>query len=170
MRGYIVLTSSKSHNWITGPDLYSYLYEKYGPFTVDPCSTSDNVLGTPRYFYYRADGLRFLTDGLLWDWGKEGDVAYMNPPFNAIPTWLARAIDQRDRLGVRTLSLLPSRTGTSWFHDYIFDKETGEYRPGIEVEFLRGRPNFIDAKTRLPASSGATFDCMAVNILPRLKR
>jgi hypothetical protein len=43
--------------------------------------------------------------------------------------------------------LIPSRTDTSYFHDYIWQK------PGVEVRFLRGRLKFDDGKDPAPFPS-----------------
>ena len=41
--------------------------------------------------------------------------------------------------------LLPARTDTSWFHDYIYKKS--------EIRFVRGRLKFGDSKNSAPFPS-----------------
>ena len=44
-------------------------------------------------------------------------------------------------------SLLPARTDTQWFHNYIYNK------CGVEIEFIKGRLKFGDAKNSAPFPS-----------------
>ena len=58
---------------------------------------------------------------------------FCNPPYGrALPEW-TRIMAKSGR-GV---ALLPSRTDTAWFHDYVL--------PCARLEFLRGRLHFDDA-------------------------
>jgi site-specific DNA-methyltransferase (adenine-specific) len=44
-----------------------------------------------------------------------------------------------------TVMLLPARTDTAWFHDFIYHKS--------EIRFIRGRLKFWDAKNSAPFPS-----------------
>ena len=38
--------------------------------------------------------------------------------------------------------LIPARTDRKSFHDYIYDADKHEARPGVEIRFLKGRLKF----------------------------
>ena len=46
----------------------------------------------------------------------------------------------------RVVALLPARTDTAWFHEYI-------YRSAREVRFLRGRLHFNESENAAPFPS-----------------
>ncbi len=43
--------------------------------------------------------------------------------------------------------LIPARTDTKWFHEYIYDK------PNVEIRFLKGRLKFVGAEHSAPFPS-----------------
>lgn len=47
----------------------------------------------------------------------------------------------------QVVMLIPSRTDTKWFHDYIYGKD------GVEVRFIKGRLKFGDQKNSAPFPS-----------------
>ena len=58
----------------------------------------------------------------------------MNPPYGRdIKYWIKKAYEESLR-GALVVALIPSRTDTSYWHDYIQDK--------AEVRFIRGRLKF----------------------------
>lgn len=63
---------------------------------------------------------------------------WCNPPYNALSQWAARMHGQ----GV---ALLPVRTDTAWFHDYIWDH--------CRIEFIRGRLRFDGSNNNAPFPS-----------------
>ena len=90
-------------------------------FTLDPCSTDANAK-CPRH-YTRKD------DGLSKDWS--GERVFMNPPYGReIGSWVEKAATS-DALVV---GLLPARTDTRWFHDWVYGR--------AELRFVRGRLKF----------------------------
>src|SRR5438093_3397693 len=69
-----LFTSNKTE-YITPKALYDELNQKY-KFTLDPCTRSDNPLGTEKFYTVK-------DNGLAKDW--EGERVYINPPYsNAI--------------------------------------------------------------------------------------
>ena len=56
-------------------------------------------------------------------------------------------------LGCTVVCLVPSRTDTRWFHDYVWDVTTNSPRPHVEVRFLRGRLKFGDGTGSAPFPS-----------------
>lgn len=121
------LFSYKTGEYITPKWLYDQLNEEFH-FYTDPCTTEDNPLHAP-WFYTKAD------DGLESVW--YGNV-YVNPPYGKdIGLWIKKACFHALHRGEGTVvMLLPARTDTKWFHDYIWNK------PSVEIRFLRGRLKF----------------------------
>lgn len=72
-------------------------------------------------------------------------AGWMNPPYGrGIDKWVKKAYDEAAK-GATIVALLPARTDTSWFHNYIHNKH--------EVRFLKGRIKFVDAKSSAPFPS-----------------
>lgn len=69
---------------------------------------------------------------------------FCNPPYGrTISDWVEKAYEEsRNSLVVM---LLPARTDTRWFHDFILNK--------AEIRFIRGRLKFGNAKNSAPFPS-----------------
>lgn len=78
------------------------------------------------------------------DW--TGEVVFMNPPYGReIGKWIKKARDESAKFrGAKVVALVPSRTDTAWWHDYVID---------YEVRFLRGRLKFNGHKNSAPFPS-----------------
>jgi phage N-6-adenine-methyltransferase len=127
---------STNYEWETPEAIYKPL-EKEFDITFDVCATHANRK-TQRFFDKQANGL-------IREWGPNEKVVWMNPPFGSeIGKWVRKAYDEAKK-GVTTVALLPARTDTSWFHNYILDKH--------EIRFLKGRIKFKDAKSSAPFPS-----------------
>ena len=69
----------------------------------------------------------------------------MNPPYGrAIGKWVEKAYREACR-GALVVGLLPARTDTKWFHDFIYHK--------AQIRFLRGRLKFSGAIYSAPFPS-----------------
>ena len=116
-----VLFSSKKPDWETPQDLYDKLDAEFH-FTLDPCSSHQNHKA-PAYFTEAEDGL-----AQSWD----GHTVFMNPPYGrGIGAWMKKASEAK----ATVVCLVPSRTDTAWWHEYVIAK-------GAEVRFIRGRLKF----------------------------
>ena len=114
--------SSASDEWPTPRYLYEGLTAEFG-FTLDPAATVENA--KCRCFFTRAE------DGLAQDW--TGHTVFLNPPYGrGIGLWVRKAYETAAQ-GSVVVCLLPARTDTRWWHDYV---SRGE------VRFLRGRIRF----------------------------
>lgn len=121
--------SSKTYEWSTPQDLFDRLNEEFH-FTLDPCATKKNA--KCQKFYTKED------DGLSRDWS--GERVFMNPPYGReIGKWVAKIAYEGG------VALLPARTDTRWFHDYIYGK--------AEIRFLKGRLKFGESKNSAPFPS-----------------
>ena len=70
-------------------------------------------------------------DGLKQDWTKNKSN-WMNPPYGReIKHWLKKAAESN----ANVVCLIPARTDTTWWCDYVMDK-------AAEVRFIKGRLKF----------------------------
>lgn len=124
------LFSSKDQGWGTPPNIFNTLSRLHGPFKLDAATRSDNPLDTP-YFYTEKD------NGLIQQWMNP---TFVNPPFGRgikLYYWVQKAYAE-SCLGNKVVMLIPARTDTRWFHDYIYQ------RPKVEYIFIKGRLRFVD--------------------------
>jgi phage N-6-adenine-methyltransferase len=124
---------SACERWGTPPEIFGPLDLEFG-FTLDVCALPENAKC--------AAFLSPLEDGLSQPWTG---VCWMNPPYGqGIVPWVKKAYETA-QLGKATIvALVPSRTGTRWWHDYIQDK------PGVEIRFLPGRIKYVGASNPAP--------------------
>lgn len=127
--------SSKSNEWATPQNLFDELNDEFN-FTLDPCATDENAKCS-KYFTIE-------DDGLSKDWSK--DVVFMNPPYGReIKKWIKKAYEESLN-GATVVCLIPARTDTTYWHDFIFDKAD-------DIRFLRGRLKFGNSKNSAPFPS-----------------
>lgn len=127
--------SSKSNEWYTPQYLFDELNEKY-QFTLDPCASHENAK-CDKYFTIE-------DDGLTKDWSK--DIVFMNPPYGRnIKHWIKKAYEESVK-GATVVCLIPARTDTTYWHDYIFNN-------AYNIKFLKGRIKFGGAVNSAPFPS-----------------
>lgn len=80
-------------------------------------------------------------DGLTIPWSTE-KINYCNPPYDNIPLWLEKTLEERES-GKTVVCLLPSRTGCNWFHDYIVEYSS-------EIRFIKQGIKFKGYKRKCP--------------------
>ena len=134
MKGANVVFSSKSDEWATPQDVFDELNQEFH-FTLDPCATKENA--KCETFYTKED------NGLLKPWG--GQRVFVNPPYSRIGEWVFKAHREAQNDNTVVVMLIPARTDTRWFHDYIYHR--------AEVRFIKGRLKFGDAKNSAPFPS-----------------
>lgn len=130
-----VMFSSKTDAWATPADFYQKLNSEFH-FDLDPCADEYN---------HKCD-LYFdkNTNGLLQSWG--GHNVFVNPPYGRkIGNWVEKAFRTNEEHGNLVVMLLPARTDTKWFHEYIYHK--------AEIRFVRGRLKFGNSKNAAPFPS-----------------
>ena len=77
---------------------------------------------------------------------------FCNPPYGReLKQWVKKAHDEWLK-GAKIVMLIPARTDTSYFHDYIYGK--------AEIRFLRGRLRFLDENNE--PRDAAPFPSMVV--------
>lgn len=120
------LFSSKKMDWRTPTKFFDELNEIHN-FTLDAAASDDNAK-CKNYFTE-------TTDALSQSW--EGHTVFCNPPYGRqIGKWVKKAYEESLNTNTKIVMLIPARTDTSYYHDYIF--------PHAKVEFLRGRLKFED--------------------------
>jgi site-specific DNA-methyltransferase (adenine-specific) len=127
-----VMFSKESDEWPTPQDLYDKLNGEF-IFTLDPCCTKENHK-CEKYYTKEQDGLKK-------DW--RGETAFVNPPYSKIKDWAKKCCEESEHATV--VMLIPSRTDTRYFHDYIYNK--------AELRFVKGRLKFGDSKNSAPFPS-----------------
>lgn len=131
--------SSNSNEWETPRALFEELKEEFR-FTLDVAATKENRK-TENYYDIKQDGL-------LQSWDTDGAV-WCNPPYGReLHKWVRKAYEESEHNLV--VMLIPARTDTSYWHDYIF--------PYAEVRFLRGRLKFSNKKDAPFPSAIIIFD------------
>ena len=127
--------SSQRSDWETPQDLFDKLNAEFN-FTLDPCASADNAK-CQKYFTQEQDGLK-------QNW--QGETVFCNPPYGReIKKWVSKAYQESLKPDTLVVMLLPSRTDTTWFHDYIL--------PYGKIDFIKGRLKFGSSKNSAPFPS-----------------
>ncbi len=125
--------SSKTDLWETPQKLFDELDSEFH-FDMDVCANPENAK-CEKFFSPEMDGLKQNWNGMCW----------CNPPYGKeIGKWIQKAAESVHG-GATTIMLIPARTDTKWFHEFIYGK--------AEVRFLRGRLKFGNAKNYAPFPS-----------------
>jgi len=123
---------SKTDQWATPQDFFNELNNEFH-FNLDVCADENNKK-CKRYFDKKENGL-------YQSW--TGYRCFMNPPYGRqIKDWIKKASLSKAEIVV---AILPARTDTRWFHDYIYNK--------TEIRFLKGRLKFGNSKNSAPFPS-----------------
>ncbi len=145
--------SSKSNEWATPQSFFDRLNAEF-KFTLDPCSTDKNSKCAKHFTK--------LQNGLSQDW--RGERVFMNPPYgrgkSGVGAWMRKAQTESAKInGPLVVALVPARTDTKWFHDYV-----AFY--GYEIRFVKGRLKFGGGKNSAPFPSMLViFDSNTPNYL-----
>ncbi|MCA9496827.1 MAG: adenine methyltransferase [Nanoarchaeota archaeon] len=139
-----LMFSSKNMLWCTPRDFFKKLDSEFN-FTLDPSCTKESAL-CEKYFTPEEDGLK-------QSW--ENERVFCNPPYGRdLKLWVEKAYNERNNAELIVL-LIPSRTDTAYFHDFIWNTEA-------EIRFLRGRLKFIDISEPTKKLNSAPFPSMLV--------
>lgn len=121
-----VMFSSGKDDWQTPRDLFTK-YDQEFAFTVDGAASETNTMLR-----------RYWDDSLETSW--EGERVWLNPPYSQAAQFVEKAAAERHH--ALTVLLIPSRTDTAYWHNYIWDEDVADWYPGVEGRFLRGRLKF----------------------------
>ncbi len=124
MNNLKVMLSSQDMTWETPQDFFDELNKEFN-FNLDPCATSETAK-CKKYFTKEDDGLK-------QSWG--GHTVFCNPPYGtAIKDWVKKCSDESKNPNTIVVMLIPARTDTRYFHEYIYHK--------AEIRFIKGRLKF----------------------------
>ena len=139
-----VMFSSKTDLWETPQEFFDKLDKEFH-FNLDVCALPENAKCAA---YYTPE-----MDGLIQPWYGR---CWCNPPYGReIEKWVERAYCSAVEGGAIVVMLLPARTDTRWFHEYIYGK--------AEIRFVRGRLKFGGSKNSAP------FPSMVVVFRPKME-
>lgn len=129
-----VMYSSKSNEWATPLEFYKELDNEFH-FNLDPCSDDTN--------YKCEKHFTLADDGLSQNWG--GCRVFCNPPYSDISKWVEKSFREGHKDNTIVVMLIPARTDTKYFHDYILHRS--------EIRFVKGRLKFGEGKNSAPFPS-----------------
>ena len=125
-----VLTGQHAE-WSTPQDFFNRLDAEFH-FTLDAASSHSNAKCAK---HFTKD-----EDGLVRSWA--GERVWLNPPYSNgsrsgkyLRDWIEKAY-RESRQGALVVCLVPAKTDSVWFHDYVLKGE---------IRFIRGRISFCDA-------------------------
>ena len=125
--------SSNTDLWETPQDFFDTLNKEFS-FTLDACAIKENAK-CKQFYSPEQNGLLMPWTGTVW----------CNPPYGRqIGKWVEKA-EKSAKEGATVVMLIPARTDTAWFHDYIYHK--------AEIRFIRGRLKFGGSKNSAPFPS-----------------
>lgn len=117
------LMTSKRLNWKTPKALYDSL-DRIFQFNFDPCPPNPDF------------------DGLNIEWKERN---FVNPPYGGeIKKWVKKSFEESSK-GKLVVMLIPSRTDTRYWHDYVMKAK--------EIWFIKGRLKFDDHWNSAPFPS-----------------
>ena len=124
MKDKSAMFKSLTVEWPTPKAVYDRLDAEFR-FDFDPCPLGGDVDGTAPLFV---------------DWA--GKRVFCNPPYGP---GIAKFLERGPEADIAVF-LIPARTDTRWFHDFILPKAR-------EVRFVKGRLKFGDAVNPAPFPS-----------------
>ena len=128
------LFTSNTDLWSTPQEFFDKLNEEFA-FELDVCADDSNHK-VNKYFTKE-------TNGLEQDWYP--NICWMNPPYGReIKHWVKKAYEESLK-GAVVVCLLPARTDTSWWHDYVMKSN--------DIRFIRGRLKFGNSQNSAPFPS-----------------
>ena len=131
-----LMFSSETDLWETPQNFFDELDKEFH-FTLDPCATPGNAK-CKKYYTVKEDGLK-------QDW--QGETVFCNPPYGkAIKNWVKKCYEESRKPNTTVVMLIPARTDTTYFHEYI-------YKKAKEIRFVKGRLKFGCSKNSAPFPS-----------------
>lgn len=125
---HAALRTSDCVEWATPQDLFDRLNHVY-EFQLDACATAKNA--KCQQFFTKKD------DGLTQDWHPSRRI-WVNPPYGrTIGLWMRKAWEESSK-GCLVACLVPARTDTKWWHNWVNGK--------AQVTFIEGRLKFVNTK------------------------
>ena len=127
------LMSSDRGDWETPQDFFDALDAEFG-FTLDAAASPLNAK-CARYWTEEDDALIQRWEGVVW----------CNPPYGRVVGDFVKKGFEEAQKGATVVMLLPARTDTRWWHDWVMR--------AAEIRLVRGRLRFVGAKSSAPFPS-----------------
>jgi site-specific DNA-methyltransferase (adenine-specific) len=129
-----LMFSSADQTWETPIDFFKKVNDEFN-FTIDVCATSLTAK-CKNYFTVEDNALVQNWRGVCW----------MNPPYGRdIKKWIKKAYEE-SKLGAKVVCLIPARTDTTYWHNFIFPYAS-------EIRFIKGRLKFGNSTNSAPFPS-----------------
>lgn len=137
------LFTSNSDTWTTPPEFFAELHKEFN-FTLDAAALRSsavvpNYLGPDHDLLWRRDALT-----CEWDGASGGGAIWLNPPYGKAISGFMKKANEEHQKGANIVCLVPARTDTRWWHDYVIQHE---------VRFIKGRLKFGGSKQGAPFPS-----------------
>lgn len=129
-----VLFSSNSDEWATPQEFFNSINKEF-EFDLDPCATLENHK-CDKYYTREEDGLSKKMGG---------HRVFCNPPYSQINKWVEKAFRESKEDNTLVVLLIPSRTDTRYFHNFIYKR--------AEIRFVKGRLKFGNSNNSAPFPS-----------------
>lgn len=130
-------------DWCTPQSFFDELDKEFH-FVLDAAATAKSA--KCKKFFTPED------DGLKQSWSVDNGSVWCNPPYGKeIGKWVKKAYEEAQK-GYPIVLLIPARTDTAYFHNYIYHK--------AEIRFVRGRLKFTDEEGN--AKDATPFPSMIV--------
>lgn len=128
-----ILFSSDRTDWETPLDLFIKLDQEFN-FDVDLCANDKNHLCRTYFSEFNS----------CLDKEFYNKSIYCNPPYSRSMYKFIKKCYELSKNNI-VVMLLPCRTDTKWFHDFIYNK--------AEIRFIKGRLKFGGSKNSAPFPS-----------------
>ncbi|MAK51090.1 DNA N-6-adenine-methyltransferase [Marinobacter sp.] len=139
---------SEKDDWGTPTAFFDRLERRFQGFDRDVCA-SDHNAKCKNYWTKEDDALSKTWTGYCW----------MNPPYGRqIGEWVKKAYESADSGEATVVCLLPSRTDTKWWHEYVMRADT--------LWFVKGRLKFEGAPNSAPFPSVVAVFGVYPNYMP----
>jgi phage N-6-adenine-methyltransferase len=139
------MRTSLDDTWTTPRDFFDKLNAEFD-FGLDAAALQASTL-VPDNWYGPDHPDPAARDALRIDWNhnSRGKPIWLNPPYGrVIKDWMRKANEVASGGGT-VVCLVPSRTDTSWWHDYCIN--------AYEIRYIRGRLKFGGQKNSAPFPS-----------------
>jgi phage N-6-adenine-methyltransferase len=119
-----LLGSTKDENWGTPQSFFDELNAEFH-FNLDAAASESNTK-CKRFYSKEDDAMTQTWSGRVW----------LNPPYGAklTPAFVRKASEERNNCKVIVV-LVPARTSTQWWRNYVWDSVRNQPYPGVELRF-----------------------------------
>jgi phage N-6-adenine-methyltransferase len=150
MKGQTAMFSHLSDEWETPDDLFQKLHDEFH-FDCDAAATAKN---TKLKHFFGEDYTGQKEDALTYDWmkcsfqdGVKPEYSrkfFLNPPHSKVSGFIKKAHEESKK-GAVVVCLVPSRTDTRWWHDFVMK--------AFEIRLIKGRVRFCGGASCAPFPS-----------------